>query len=230
MVIIGESSSWIATDCGFYNNSAMYENAVFFGQGYLFIAVRGSRFDGNRASVNAVGALLKDTNSTIFQNNEFLNNRAKFYGGIFMQSLSLRMDSCFFSRNSATGTGGALMLLGGGSIDAVSKNATFRMDIINSTFENNFVTAGTEADVNLEPISSGGAIYAGEVDQLNIINSTFRGNAAFFGGALYSIRSEVNIEGSTFQRNVAKYGGGGVYWSVNKGVYKSKVREESCFS
>lgn len=229
MILLSQRTSWVASNCVFYNNTAAYENGVFYGKEFLFVYISGSVFDQNRASINAVGALSRATNRTVIRNSTFSNNKARFYGGIFMQSMNLLLESSTFVNNSARGTGGALMLLGGGTVDFLFANASFKMDIVNSTFENNFVIPGSEAEVNIDPISNGGAIFTAEVDELNIKNSLFRGNEAYYGGGIYSSRSKVSINDTSFQNNTAKYGGGGVYWTVDTGFENSGVSTPFCY-
>ncbi len=101
----------------------------------------------------------------------------------------------------------------GGAFYASTKN----LDIINCTFENNYVTS-----------NPGGAFYIVPYSTCNIINSTFikNGNSAKDGGACYihgQYQPTVNIEGSIFLNNTGNQGSAINFYSYCTATLKNSI-------
>ena len=150
-------------------------------------------FESNRADTGA--ALCREINSTLGHgyNNTFRSNYALTNGSAlaWIDAKSMHVDSYYFYNNKAGNSGGAIYV-GQGSLDC---------QILNSIFENNYVTNTTGGH--------GGAIewYAGEGI---VFNSNFTNNYAYYGGAIYVGKDtgEINITKSNFYENHAIKNGG----------------------
>ncbi|WP_018609997.1 choice-of-anchor Q domain-containing protein [Uliginosibacterium gangwonense] len=87
-------------------------------------------------------------------------------------------------------------MTGAGIGGAVSGPYMDKIEVINSIFENN--TAGR----------GGGAVGVGTAGSLVISGSTFKGNNAWYGGAVYSLLSPLTIVNSVFTGNSTTTSGG----------------------
>ncbi len=137
------------------------------------------------------------------------------YGGVVSSQGTLNLNSVTFGDNDAP-RGGAIYQLGG------------TLNVFNSDLGNSMAFSGTgyggaiyAVDATIIVTSStftgndaenGGAIYAEGTTQLSVINSTFdTNNVAGSGGAIYSCTTTTGftaIEASTLSNNSATTGGG----------------------
>jgi hypothetical protein len=147
------------------------------------------------------------TDSTITANNGQLSGGGIYTGG------NLTITRATISNNSTPGDGGG--------IDIFHGLTTTTLTVTASTFSGNFAS-GHGGAINLAD-----GVVAGNVLTATVADSTFAGNAAFYGGALsvynrFSTNTiKLSVAASTITRNVdANYGtgafGGGVY--VNSGA------------
>ena len=155
----------------------------------------------------------------------FKNAKSTDGGALSITAGNSVILNSIFKDNTVTGNGGAISISSG--------DAT----IINSQFTNNKATSGggaiNTAGVNLNIINSvftnnnagkAGAINSANTQAtLNIIDSTFKDNAAnTYGGALI-FEGNGNITNSTFISNHAGIGGGAIYmWGYNHTIDDSK--------
>ncbi|KAF0690872.1 Aste57867_17781 [Aphanomyces stellatus] len=169
------------------------------------IVVDGCTFQWNSAS-GAGGAASVSYNFIQLRDSIISNNDAK-QGGAFMftNAHGFSIETCFFTNNTAhidplnraVQQGGAL------AVAQISENSS----ISNSVFQFN----------NAEG-ANGGAVYATmagipSVFEIQLQNTTFKGNQAGAGGALYLDSMLFNFDGAIFQSNEASTGGGGgVFW------------------
>ena len=171
----------------FSGNSAYVGGAIFNGSGML--TVTSSTFSSNNASDG--GAIINSIGTLTVTGSTFTSNDARSGGGAINIGLgTLTVTSSTFSGNSAR-TGGAIFNGGatltittsmlndneaglGGAIDSYGTLA-----VTSSTFSNN-----TALELDGRIGSEGGAIWnAGAAE---IVASTFGGNEARVGGAIYS--------------------------------------------
>ena len=169
------------------------ENSILDGEGDSIIF----RINNSQANVNVInltfvnaysssfGAAIVNNANLYVENCVFMNNSARSAAAIDNEG-NLLVKNCLFIANDAFGRDG-------GALSNVA-NAT----VINSTFINN--TAAR----------NGGAVK-GQGNRFSIINSTFIRNSALgndnYGGAIYVWASKLEIQNSTFDGNAAGYGG-----------------------
>lgn len=170
---------------GIFKGNSATDGGVIgsFGKGALNIT--GGKFEDNTAT-DTGGAIRTKVKSNI-EGATFRNNSAKKGGAIYSQGVATVTDSTF-SSNEAKNQGGAIY------------QRTGQSDITNSIFEENFANKG------------GGAIYINfdlSEQQTTIKQSTFKKNAAVFGGGVYlGGNSKLNVTETKFTENEAAYGGG----------------------
>ena len=133
-------------------------------------------------------------------------------GGIHMwndTTLNMRPGSKILNNISETGSyhGGAIRMVGGCKVDI----------------------DGAEISDNSVRIN-GGAIYADRgATSLTIKNTTFSGNKASAGGAIYSA-ALTKIENCTFENNVSTGNGGAIYTNINATESNSLTISNTTFS
>jgi predicted outer membrane repeat protein len=188
-------------------------------------------FNGNEATING-GAIVNYNKATI-ENSEFVNNKAttvsqsdKFGGGaIFVGSLSdTTITGSKFSNNSAI-TGGAIA-----GRDVAQNNTAAKLSIKDSVFDSNTATGNGGAIANTFSNTTvtdttftgnkadglGGAIYndgadnQGVLSNIKLATSTFTGNSATSGGAIYN-NGDVTITDTSFTNNTATENGGAIF-------------------
>jgi len=129
-------------------------------------------------------------------------------GAIFLYAgNTLTISDCTFSSNSATGNGGAIRADGAltlwnatfddneaGNIGGAIASFGGALEIHTSSFTN-----------NRAPANRGGAIISS--DTTTIVDSTFSGNTANTGGAIFFSAASLTVERTTFEDNDASYGG-----------------------
>ncbi len=225
----------------FTNNSAKEGGALFADLG-SWMSVTTSQFVGNSGSVRggALGTYMSHVQVTnsIFRTNQGGEGGAIFNGtenlleahqltvtdniaqrdggGLVNASGTLRLYDSTFTGNIA-GADRAGDTRGGGII-SYNGQAT----IVGSTFANNSV-AGSQ--------SFGGGI--GSAGPMSIANSTFTGNQARRGGALYINRGTTAMLNSTLSGNSAE-SGGGIHWEhdatiqVRNSIIASSPSGQNC--
>lgn len=188
------------TRSNFINNCGCYGSAIYAGKvsGSLStpnLAIENSKFINNTGYAGTVHTegIKYDIVNTIFENNKVLGYGSVGYtaaGGAICALYSGSegyVDNCTFINNSVYNTaspkGGAIILQNGKAI------------VNNSKFVNNSVY-GNENGNNL-----GGAV-CGDVNVEMIVDcSTFIGNDATFGGAIYNDGKNLNVSNSNFANN-----------------------------
>jgi CSLREA domain-containing protein len=157
--------------------------------------------DGTGQSViidgaSAVGVLATSSSATLTLNNLTIANGSGTTGGAVYNAGTLIISNCTFSGNTASNGGGAIF----------DKN-TGVTSVASSTFLNNSA-----------PTDNGGAIL--EQGESYLVNDTFSGNSAAFGGAIYHDGDFMYLINDTLVNNSAADAtqGGGVY---NNGVVLS---------
>jgi CSLREA domain-containing protein len=157
------------------------------------IAINGVRPDLLTISGNHATRLFYINGDLAISNVTIADGYADYGGAIGLNSGSLTLDTVIMKNNLATQVGGAIHSGNGG---APSHSGT--VTIINSLFYNN--TASLQ----------GGAINT--AGSMVVSNSTFSGNTAPKGGAVYvDTYGSVNIISTTISGNGASGGGSGIY-------------------
>ena len=164
-------------DCIFINNQARYVGgAILHSSNYYTFSVSKSIFTNNKANLG--GAIYSDGDTLTMNKCTFTNNQAKKHGGAIYSSYSLIIKSCFLAKNQANGCGGAIFH------QRADDNPYFSdiFTVSKSTFAKNI--AGNK----------GGAIFNGDFEKLQAVNSKFSKNIA---GNNYN-----EIFGKVFLKNV----------------------------
>ena len=150
-----------------------------------------SKLDNNIAnnSENGYGGAVYSRGSTLnVKGSTFNSNKAQSYGGaVYAESSSgVTVNGSSFSNNAALVSGGALLTSG------------TPLTVVDSTFSNN----------NANQV--GGAIYS--LSNLNVRGSTFSGNKAINGSAIYLGQAiSFTIENSVLTQNAASAYGGAIF-------------------
>lgn len=184
------------------NGTFTSNNAIFMGgaiSNYGYSIINGSHFIANQVFVSVGGAIYNLYNLTI-NGSDFANNTA-FAGGAIYNEDNLNINGSNFTNNTATyDSGGAVY------------NRYGTLNVFCSTF------TGNTAKGNW--LSRGGAIHNDSI--LNVNKTTFDGNVASWGGAIYNFNEHPwNISDSTFTGNNATSAGGAVYTRGNLNVENS---------
>lgn len=185
-------------------------------------------FDDNKAWQG--GALLLDSCfAAVIWSSTFTNNLATQGGGAIASVNNLHLGGLFIGKTSATNntaltTGGALygadqasIIIGNGTMfdgNAASTDggAVACMECVSLTLQDRVAMHINHAN------ASGGALYVGSSSAIQSINTTYYGNRAAVGGAVYiaglgaTTVSQTNFTNSTFLSNAANLtssGGGG---------------------
>ena len=206
-----------ASDCNVTNDIFANNNATKNGGAIDCNATRmrlyNTTFQSNVAENGS--ALCREVSATggSGRNNTFISNYATNAGAAlaWMRAENIYIDTYTFIDNTADYSGGAIY------VGIGSTNCT----VFNSTFTGNNVTGQTNGH--------GGAIewYA---DTGRVLNSTFRNNNAYTGGAIYvgSNSGHVNITNSGFIRNNAITLGGAIDLAASSvAVNNSYFRENT---
>ena len=199
-------------NCTFDSNSASrYSGAVHIIGNCIF---NNTKFLNNNASMG--GACYITRLSLVnFLNSTFRSNNAEHYGAVMFAGNGSFIDSSFISNIASSGTGGAVFFGGntnftncnftsniakdsGGAV-CVSGNGTF----INNRFIDNFANQG------------GALSYFNSFAGTNIIDSTFTGNNASIGGAIFTEDGFLNLTESIFKNNVGNI----VYNNISDNIF-----------
>lgn len=219
------------TDTTFENNNALYGGAIIINGGNATF----TRCEFNANSTNGSGALggalyIRDYNeyisSVTFNNTSFTANSSDGTGGAIhiKDNSSMTINNCEFIDNASSTNGGAIYA-----------QATATVNIDDSTFTNNTALYGgsiygvANVDINVNDSSfinnsststnddaGGGAIYiigtsTSSRATLDIINSTFIGNTAKNGGAIYMKFVNCNTQSIILSSNSATSNAGAMY-------------------
>lgn len=164
--------------------------------------VSGVTFE-NGSTVGNGGAILADR-SVILENVEFHDNNAKSGGAIFLQGdrANLSVVGALFEGNQAVNNDNTNA--GGGAI-ASATNIESEIIVDSVSFFNNSA-AGSDSR------TYGGALFLRTIDNIEIKNSTFSGNAAPNGGAIdvSGALAEVDLRNLTIIGNAATVAGGAI--------------------
>jgi uncharacterized repeat protein (TIGR01451 family) len=226
--IAGVGTDSIATISGvaFTGNIAGESGGALYLSGTNAITISGAAFTGNFAT----GSTFAGNNAEFGGGAIFANNTANGSGSGIHVNEFLIFQSSFIGNQATQGTGGAILLTGGGSLtygNAAINVGQYQIGNINgipggivaSNFSGN-VAMGSWDTVNngaVDPrAGSGGAIYAN--GNLSIVASSFVGsnastNASGGAIALYDPSdnlSPMTISNSTFNSNSAAVGGGAI--------------------
>lgn len=143
----------------------------------------------SRGNPDGGGAIYSVSGDVFIDNSTFTNNSATVYGGAVWSGGETNIADSTFTGNFSRGVGD------GGAVWGSSNILVNRTTFTNSN-------AAQLADP-----ANGGAIWGG--GRVDIFDSTFSGNVALNGGAVYS--SDLNVANSTFARNEATAEGGAMY-------------------
>ncbi len=170
----------------FKNNDSGSDGGAMYVSGDAYIT--GSTFEGN--SADGEGGAIYASSDAYITDSVFTDNEAYDYGGAVYVEYVLEVEGSSFVNNFSDSNGGAIYIY---DYDDA--------EVYDSYFEGN------------EASDYGGAIYADDYD-LYVYGSTFVGNVAFDGGALYGWGA-VEVENSTFTDNSAVDDGGAI-WSSGR--------------
>ena len=167
-------------NCKFIDNRAEY--GAFNVDRFAHCDVVNCYFSGNNAT--AAGAALcywigSDLN---IENCTFEDNSAPYGGAVLWRNASGQAVNCTFSNNNATGTGNHD---GGGAIDVYGDGVS----VIDCEFNDNHAS------------HFGGAVYLTGNDN-HVTGSTFNGNSANYGSAIYN-SGELTVSNSEMFNNKA---------------------------
>lgn len=175
-------------------------------------------FESNTADTGA--ALCREVNASggSGYNNTFKFNHALTNGSAlaWINASSISIDTYFFYNNDAGNSGGAIFV-GKGSGNCEIKNCVFENNKVLS-FDNGhggaiewYASEGLVINSSFtgNKAFEGGAIYVGfGSDDIDIINSNFTDNQAYhYGGAISIEASSITINQSNFNDNLALSGG-----------------------
>lgn len=230
--IYNEYASTVITDCTFTDTYAGYYGGAIYNIGGTH-TINGSSFIGSKAhngeNIGSGGAIYNDGANITINGCNFSSNFTLEHGGaIYSTSSQLIINDTSFSENQSQSFGGAIYMASSSSLSA--KNCFFEGNktkygggaIHNST--GSLVLDGCIfIDNELNGQGSGGAIgTSGSNVSLKILNSLFKGNKAYTGGAI-NVPGGSQIVNSTLFGNNASFMGGGIYGSssniVNSIVY-----------
>ncbi len=173
-------------NCTFTGNTASSGGGLYFAQDEAVRSITNCTFMNNSATT-AGGALYGANSTKIIDfpvtTSTFSGNSAPRGGAMYLSSVGPEMTDCAFTSNSATSTTG-------GTIDAEVAPVT----MTRCTFTGN------------SALTLGGALYNSS-SLAPIDSSTFAGNTAASGGAIYTLAS-LKLSNSTFLRNTATSNGG----------------------
>jgi|GEM_PF-4673252 len=165
------------------NHCLLAENGGSIESGAV-LTIADSRFTGNDEA-----AIRLDSGSVDISRKEFINNA----GAIQAVQTDLDLDSCTFSGNNNSGSGGALYL---------ELNNASRAEITRSTFTGNHAESGGAVFATGELTSSGSG------DSLIIRDCSFRLNTADSAAALYVRDINLVLRNTNLDSNTADIGGG----------------------
>src|SRR6476469_6567443 len=180
------------------------------------IAIRNSRFEGNKGAGQGGGMFLfvYPPDKIIVEGSTIVNNQVvkssngdALGGGLRIGNGEFTISNTTFSNNLAQSQGGALWV--GGKSPGT---------IINSTF------AGNKAEDASGTSGLGGAIMFNTSESISIVNSTIAKNSAGFqGGAFWGGGSQITLKNTIVANNTANNGGNS--WNIKQNAGSSKFSD-----
>lgn len=187
---------------------------------------------GRAGGILNIGGKLTLTSCT------FSDNNAGFGGAIYNESsnqnsATLNISNSTFTHNISTSnsSGGGAIQAGNGIVNinnsSFTNNGSYggggailhsygNMSITNSTFANNISNGGSGGAIL--SFSEPDSIYFFVPVSVNIVNSTFSGNSAFFQGGAISLFGKALIVNSTLSGNSAAQQGGAIFQISQQGT------------
>ena len=180
------------------------------------IAIRNSRFEGNKGAGQGGGMFLfvYPPDKIIIEGSTIVNNQVtkgsngdSSGGGLRIGNGEFTISNTTFSNNLAQSQGGALWV-------GEKSPGT----IINSTF------AGNKAEDATGKSGLGGAMMLGTPESISIVNSTIANNSAGFqGGAFWGGGSQITLKNTIVANNTANNGGNA--WNIKQNAGNSKFSD-----
>jgi len=175
------------------------------------LTITNSTLSSNTSQEDA-GAIYLNSGTLTVSDTTFQSNSARYGSGIYANDGTVSLSNVTFRSNTANEQGAGLfqrrgtVTITGGLFDANSArfgSAIYvrgSLSVTSTTFTNNIA------------VEEGAAIYNenGNQSAVTVAGSTFTGNRARFGGAIYN-RARLNVTNSTFTTNTATESGGAVY-------------------
>jgi predicted outer membrane repeat protein len=195
--IYNTSSTFTLKDGTFSNNTASSDGGAIYSTGGSF-NLTDADFVQNRATAGLGGAVFLQTTGATITQADFLQNRSANGGAIYNNSNNVSVTNANFTLNIADAAGSV-----GGAIYNQNSN---NLQVTNAAFSRN------------NAASAGGAIYQNLTQNVGsqittIYNSSFSGNAAGSGSALYTqgifINSSIILSYTYNVRNSIIWGNGG---------------------
>jgi len=169
------------------NNASSDSGGAIYNYSTRNLIITGSAFSGNNAPSG--GAIYNCGILTVTGNN-FISNKANNYGGAICNQATLNITDSNFTGNTVTSYGGAISNIGS-------------LIVFHSNFTGNTATG------------YGGAIYNDLINTLTVTGSSFKGNNAVGGSAVYSTNGAANIN---FNQIVENTGNGIIYLKIGTGT------------
>ena len=199
------ATTFTFTNCNFTGNRASGTGGAIYVTRYTSISLTNCNFDSNSGTSGA--AIYSPTNyyaqtCTIDRCN-FTGNAATAEAALYLNFNTVTISNSNFVDNTGYSDGGAIHL----------KYSANPVSITNCNFTNNQATSVAEGDEG-----RGGALRISSVSTLRVDNCIFDGNAAMFGGGIYSpytASSNSYIRNSKFLNNIGTSNGGAIYWNAN---------------
>ncbi|MEI6043549.1 MAG: choice-of-anchor Q domain-containing protein [Chloroflexota bacterium] len=188
-------------NCTFNQNNALGAGGAIFNHAYAKLIIINSTFTNNLS--NQGGAIYNDTYAMLTVNkSSFTNNRAFDSGGAIYNASPIKasVTESTFAGNMAPSGGG------------IYNGTSALLSIINSAFTN-------QVSVISYTGGGGAALFNGTNATANVKASTFSGNTAGSGGAIYNLGVELNLTNSTVSGNSTSGGQGGGLYNAGSGVF-----------
>jgi predicted outer membrane repeat protein len=150
------------------------------------------------------GAIYNDGSLTV-RNAAFLDNAGDWAGAIYSYGDLAITGTSFTGNTGSDGYGGAIYTEAVNAQIADSKFTDNSTDYEGGAIGNDYNLTLTGSTFTGNEAEYGGAVYTG--DDTTISGDTFTGNGAAFGGGLYN-DSDTTVDNSTFAHNASYYGGG----------------------
>ena len=159
----------------------------------------------NKLNGLSCGSVYLQSTKSIFQNCIFHNNTIHgqygFGGAMCILSSNIKVQQCLFKENTATYSGGAIMMV---KTRGIFVNCTFERNSVESRLQTNF----------------GGAVYAVHNSNLTVHHCLFKENTATYkGGATYIQKSHIDIKQCLFKENAATYSGGAIFMTRTRSSF-----------
>ena len=204
----------------FQGNKAWQAGAIDV-QHQVNLSIKKCAFEDNLSQTPA-GAIDAITNVTLdIQGTAFVGNKALQGGAIDVQKeVYLSITNCIFKNNSAEHLAGAIFAGHNVTVDIqgtnfVGNKAGYDGGAIEVQQQAHFQATDCVFKNNSAPLT-GGAVSSGVNVTLDIQDTTFMGNKAFQGGAVFvQQQSQLQVTSCVFDENVSQQGGGAVAGGIN---------------